>query len=95
MLSGDIRGTAMDSLEHGVILADVRRRHEPQPADQPARKIGKNVTVEIRRHNDVKVFRMHDQIHTGRIDNFIVRLDLWVCPCDLSEDREEQTICEL
>ena len=68
VLPGVLRGRAMDRLEDGAVLADVRPG-DPQPADQAGGEVEHDVAVEVRQHQDVVHVRLLDQLHAHVVDD--------------------------
>jgi len=72
-LSGDIGRTAMHRLKHGMALAHVCSRNNPEPAYESGSEIGDDVAIEIWQQQDVECFRPKYELH-GRVihDQFFV-----------------------
>ena len=79
----------MDGFEHGVIVADIHGRQESQSADEAARKVGNDIAVEVWHDDDIELFRTHDQLHAGIVDDFIIAFNLRIVSGDGAEGVEE------
>lgn len=57
VLTRDVGSRAVHSLEHGVILADIRTRGDAQTADQACGQVAGDVTVQVGEHHYVELRR--------------------------------------
>ena len=95
VFAGDVRGTAVNGFEHCVVGTDVAGRNEAEAADQAAAEVGKDITVEVLHNHNVKLVRVHDELHAGVVDDLVICLDLRVVLCDFAEDSEEHAVGHL
>ena len=58
------------------LIADVRARREPEPADEPGDLIGQNVAEQVRRDDHVEPLRVQHEVHRHRVDDALLELDL-------------------
>ena len=93
---GDVRRRAVHRLEHAhAVLAQIRRRHHAQAADQPRAQVRHDVAVQVRQQQHIEPLGVHHQVHAGGIDDAIVELDVGVARGHRSRAVEEQAVAEL
>ncbi|BBG31411.1 ABC-type sugar transport systems, ATPase [Zymobacter palmae] len=88
-LTRDIRRRAVHSFEDSLALANVGPRCHAQPTDQTRTQIGQDIAEQVGGHDDIELLGLHDQLHTGVIDDQLVGLDLRILsghpPCCLKK----------
>ena len=77
-LAGDVGRAAVHRLEHADLDAEVRRRHDAEPADQPGAQVRHDVAVEVRHQQHVELRRVHHQVHAGGVDDPLVADDVGI-----------------
>ena len=96
VLAGVLRCGAVDRLEDGGLLADVRARRDPEAADQPGGKVAHDVAVQVRQHENVVQLRLLDQLHAHVVDDPVLEADAsLVLGRDLLTALEEEAVREL
>ena len=78
-LSGDVRGRAVDGLEHGRCGAsgiDVAAGSQADAAGDGAGEVGDDVAEEVVRDDDVEPCRIHGHVDGRGVDVHVVDLDL-------------------
>src|SRR5216684_6809244 len=91
-LPRDVRRGSMHRLEDGGVGTDVGPGREAQTSDQSGRFIGENVTEQVRRDDDIELLRLDDKLHSGVVDDLVVRRNRSrVLLGDASRDLEEQS----
>ena len=75
-MSGALPWTASNT---AVSVADVRARHDAEPADEPGAQVGDDVAVQVRQHDHVELLGLHHELHARGVDDPLVVGD--VCGC--------------
>ena len=86
----DVRRASVHRLEHRVVDADIGGLREPEPADQHRGLVAQDVAEQVRRHDHAKPFGRSNQLHSARIDEHFLRLDVGKLLCDFERHAAEQ-----
>ncbi len=95
VLTGAPRRRAVDRLEHGDMLADVRRGREAHRAGDLGGDVREDVAVEVRHHDDVELLRRVGELRRADVDDPVLLLELRILGADLVEDLVEEAVGEL
>jgi hypothetical protein len=74
--AGDVRGRAVDGLENGRRLADVRARCDPQTTDEPCRQVAQDVAEQVGRDDHVEAARVACELHRAVVDDHVAESDV-------------------
>src|SRR6266542_286880 len=85
-------GRAVRGLEHRDLVAHVRPRRDPEPADQPGGEVGEDVAVEVGQQQHVEVLGLLHELHAHVVHEVLVVLDRRVLLGDLATDRVEEPV---
>ena len=90
-------GVTAARLVEGVLAADVGAWHDAWATDQRGTDVRHNVTIQVGRHDHVKLVRAADELHRRVVDDHVIGLDTraLVLLGDATERVEEQTVTEL
>src|SRR5215213_6064628 len=97
VLSGVLRGRAVDGFEDRDLLTYVRPRGDAEPTGEPGTEVREDVAVEVGADQNVVEVRFHDELHAHVVDDAVVYLleVVLVVLGDLEEDVTEQSVREL
>ena len=74
-MSGALPCTASNTAD---VVADVRARHDAEPADEPGAQVRHDVAVQVRQQQHVELLRVHHQVHARGVDDPLVVGDVGV-----------------
>ena len=94
-LPGDVRGRAVYRFEDGALVAEVRARHQSQPADKCRAQVGDDVAVKIFQQQDVVLVGIHHQLHAGVVHDVLAVGDLGILLGDVTRAADEQPVRQL
>ena len=82
----------MYGLKHSIVRTDIAGWNESQASDQAAAQVRKNISVQVLHYHNIKLIRIHDKLHAGVIDDFIITFNLRIFLCNLFENGKEHAI---
>ena len=82
----------MYGLKHSIVRTDIAGWNESQASDQAAAQVRKNISVQVLHYHNIKLVWIHDKLHAGVIDDFIITFNLWIFLCNLFENGKEHAI---
>src|SRR2546430_7442362 len=75
VLPGDVGGGPVHRLEDGGAYAQVRTRHDAEPAHQTGAQVGDDVAVEVLEEQHVERLRAADELQAGVVDDQLLVAD--------------------
>ena len=72
VLARDVRRAAVHRFEDADVFAEVRGADGAEPADEAGAQIRHDIAVQIREQQHVELFRLHHEVHAGRVDDLFV-----------------------
>ncbi|EEQ41305.1 conserved hypothetical protein [Clavispora lusitaniae ATCC 42720] len=82
-------------LENGVFSTEVGTWNQTWTTNQGSTNVGKNRTVQVWSHQNVKSLRLGNGLHRSIVDNQVVDFDAWVVSADVLDGLSEQTVTQL